>query len=555
MSSYLAQQQQNQHGASHHVNKEAQLRELNKLQALSANIQVPRSTGKGYTNLDVEAFKDAIDLHVENHFETAVARQQRQHDARQLSRGMTGEQRRMFDRELGKEEERVLRAEIGGWKTDDFAVVKTLGQGGFGVVRLVQHRGSRDVYAMKQMNKSAFPKKNDLQRLMSERKCLVALSNGSPASQFFVQLYACFHDDAHLYMIMEFLQGGDLISLLCERKRLSESETRFYIAELIEALDYIHSMGFVHRDIKPDNICFSRQGHLKLLDFGLCKEVVDHWKASTDFLKTLPPQHVLCDDNDQTVTVEDYLANLENDRRRHLNSWVGTPQYMAPEIVNRETYTKSVDFWAAGVVMYDCLVGSTPFNPRVGESEPPQIQKADAVTRVIYKIQKWQHYFSKAIQRGRQANYLPSNAVDLLGCLVTPTNLRLNADQIRQHRFFHGLNFGKLLSMPAPIVPRVSSSLDTSKFPQHKEVPLPHWQNLNRSMDRIRYEAFDFTQCQAPDVHMIAAQVKNETQMPTLLEQRGQHAAATLAGNKASVKMPQVTGQYKPTRGVVPSRR
>eukprot|EP00392_Amoebophrya_sp_AT5.2_P016456 g16718.t1 len=421
---------------------QAQLRELNKLQASSAHI-VPQKP-KGYTNLDLDAFKEAIDLHVEAHFEGAVARQNRAQEAKYHMKNMTEGQKKMFEKAMGKEEERVLKAEMGGWKTDDFSVVKTLGQGGFGVVRLVQHKHTREVYAMKQMQKSAFPKKNDLQRLMSERKCLVALAT---SANYFVQLNACFQDDHHLYMIMEFLQGGDLISLLCERKRLTESETRFYIAELVEALDHIHKLGFVHRDIKPDNICFSRSGHLKLLDFGLCKEVVDHWKESTELLRSLPPNHVLCDDNDQQYTVQEYLRNLEQDKRRHLNSWVGTPQYMAPEIVNRETYTKLVDFWAAGVVMYDCLVGSTPFNPRVGESEPPQIQKADAVTRVIYKIQKWQHYFNKALQRGRQASLLHADAVDLLNSLVTPVANRFGAEQIRAHRFFQGLKFHRLPDM------------------------------------------------------------------------------------------------------------
>ncbi|CAD7941383.1 unnamed protein product [Amoebophrya sp. A120] len=535
--------------------KEAQLRELSKLHALSRDVQVPKLQKGGYTTADVEAFKEAIDTHVEHHWDTAYARQERQIEARSLAKPMTSDQKRRFEAELGRQEEKLLQAEIGGWRTDDFSVVKTLGQGGFGVVRLVQHKQSKEVFAMKQMQKTAFPKKNDLARLMAERKCLVAL--GGSGGQYFVQLYACFADDHHLFMIMEFLQGGDLISLLCDRKRLSEAETRFYIAELIEALGFIHELGFVHRDIKPDNICFSRQGHLKLLDFGLCKEVVDHYKESADFLKQLPSHHVMYDDNDEKVTVGEYLHSLEQDKRRHLNSWVGTPQYMAPEIVNRETYTKAVDFWAAGVVMYDCLVGSTPFNPRVGEAEPPQIQKADAVTRVIYKIQKWQHYFGKAVQRGRQAGYLKDPAVELLNSLVTPVQQRLAFAQIKQHKFFQNLQFGNLYQQTAPIIPKVSSTLDTSKFPQHKETPLPHWQNLSRTMDRIRYENFDFvsTVNTVKTPPQVAQAIRAEHQMPTLLSSKPGNAHDAHSAQKPTItnKLPNAAARNGHNTRLVPN--
>lgn len=170
--------------------------------------------------------------------------------------------RRFLDRER-----RGVLASCRRWRTDDFESVCVICKGSFGMVRLVKLVGSEppEYYALKQMKKSSCRRKNQRNGAFAERDLLA-----DARSRWIVSLRATFLDQDHLYMVMEFLQGGDLLTHLQNRKTFSLEETRFYMAELLEALDTVHRSGFVHRDVKPDNIVLMANGHLKLLDFGLC---------------------------------------------------------------------------------------------------------------------------------------------------------------------------------------------------------------------------------------------------------------------------------------------
>lgn len=169
-------------------------------------------------------------------------------------------------RNFSAQERLGLMAKCKMWNTDRFEPVRVLGEGAFGVVHLVREIDTGEYRALKQMDKDRCIKKNSRDAAYAELDILA-----KNRSRWFVELYATFQDAENIYTVMEFLQGGDLVGRLIAEGRLSEDETRFYMAELLEALDTVHSAGYVHRDVKPENMVFSSSGHLKLLDFGLAR--------------------------------------------------------------------------------------------------------------------------------------------------------------------------------------------------------------------------------------------------------------------------------------------
>lgn len=148
----------------------------------------------------------------------------------------------------------------------DFDMITVIGKGAFGEVILVRHLKSGNYYAMKKLRKADMMRKEQITHAWSERHVLVAADH-----PFVCQLCFSFQNKDFLYLVMEFLPGGDLMTLLIERDTLSEDDARFYVAEMVVAIDSVHKLGFIHRDIKPDNLLIDRDGHLKLSDFGLCK--------------------------------------------------------------------------------------------------------------------------------------------------------------------------------------------------------------------------------------------------------------------------------------------
>lgn len=148
----------------------------------------------------------------------------------------------------------------------DFEMITVIGRGAFGEVMLVRHRSNARYYAMKKLRKADMLRKEQVNHAWSERHVLVAANH-----PFVCQLCYAFQNKDYLYLVMEFLPGGDLMTLLIERDTLSEDQARFYIAEMVIAIDTIHKLGFIHRDVKPDNLLIDKDGHLKLSDFGLCK--------------------------------------------------------------------------------------------------------------------------------------------------------------------------------------------------------------------------------------------------------------------------------------------
>jgi protein-serine/threonine kinase len=353
-------------------------------------------------------------------------------------------------RALGQKESQFLRLRRTRLGLDDFSTVKVIGKGAFGEVRLVQKVDTGKIYAMKTLLKSEMHKKDQLAHVKAERDVLAEAD-----SPWVVSLYYSFQDAEYLYLIMEFLPGGDLMTMLIKYDTFSEDVTRFYIAECVLAIEAIHKLGFIHRDIKPDNILIDERGHIKMSDFGLSTGF--HKTHDSAYYQRLlegkqnpPPSNRNSVMNDQifmTLSSKDKIATWKANRRVMAYSTVGTPDYIAPEIFLQQGYGMECDWWSLGAIMFECLVGWPPFC-------------SENAHETYRKILAWREtlYFPDDVHLSREAE-------DLIRRLITSADQRLNLDGIKNHAFFRGVDWSTIRNIEAPFVPQLKSMTDTAYFP------------------------------------------------------------------------------------------
>jgi len=356
--------------------------------------------------------------------------------------------------QLGKKESTFLRLRRTKLGLDDFRTVKVIGKGAFGEVRLVQKKDTGKIYAMKTLKKDEMLKKDQLAHVRAERDVLA--ESDSP---WVVQLFYSFQDPAYLYLIMEFLPGGDLMSMLIKYDTFSEDVTRFYIAECVLAIEAVHKLGFIHRDIKPDNILIDKDGHVKLSDFGLStgfhkqhdsnyyQRLLDPTNNNAQGPGPAARNSVMVNSINLTMSSKDQIATWKANRRKLAYSTVGTPDYIAPEIFLQKGYGNECDWWSLGAITFECLVGYPPFC-------------SESTHETYQKIMQWQQYliFPEDV-------HLSAEAEDLLRRLITSQDQRLDVDQIKRHPFFFGVDWDTIRRIDAPFVPHLRSITDTSYFP------------------------------------------------------------------------------------------
>lgn len=181
---------------------------------------------------------------------------------------LSPQEQELIKQEIQHKEAELLRLSRAKISVRDYEPLKIIGRGAFGEVRVCRHKKDREIVAIKKMKKTEMIYKNQVAHVRAERDILAVANN-----PWIVELKCSFQDEKFLYLVMEFLQGGDLMTLLMERDILSEDESRFYIAETILAVESVHALNYIHRDLKPDNLLIGKDGHVKLSDFGLCKHV------------------------------------------------------------------------------------------------------------------------------------------------------------------------------------------------------------------------------------------------------------------------------------------
>lgn len=301
---------------------------------------------------------------------------------------------------------------------NDFYVIKVIGRGAFGEVQLVRHKVSKAVYAMKLLSKFEMIKRSDSAFFWEEREIMAHTT-----SPWIVKLHFAFQDAKNLYMVMDYMAGGDLVNLMSNYD-IPEKWAKFYGAEVVLALDAIHSMGFIHRDVKPDNMLLDKHGHLKLADFGTC-------------------------------------MRMDRDGMVRSDTAVGTPDYISPEVLKSQGgegyYGRECDWWSVGVFLYELLIGDTPFY-------------ADSLVGTYGKIMDHKNslLFPDDIEISKDAKHL-------ICSFLTDRNLRIGQKgiaEIQKHRFFINdqWDWNNIRDAVPPVVPELLSDDDATHF---DDIPEP----------------------------------------------------------------------------------
>ncbi|GFS31090.1 AGC (cAMP-dependent, cGMP-dependent and protein kinase C) kinase family protein [Actinidia rufa] len=353
---------------------------------------------------------------------------------------------------LEKKETEYMRLQRHKMGADDFEPLTMIGKGAFGEVRVCREKKTSHVYAMKKLKKSEMLRRGQVEHVKAERNLLAEVD-----SNCIVKLYCSFQDEEYLYLIMEYLPGGDMMTLLMRKDTLTEDEARFYVGETVLAIESIHKHNYIHRDIKPDNLLLDRYGHMKLSDFGLCKPLDCSNLHEKDFSVASNLSGALQSDGRPAVpkrTQQEQLQHWQRNRRMLAYSTVGTPDYIAPEVLLKKGYGMECDWWSLGAIMYEMLVGYPPFY-------------SDEPMSTCRKIVNWRTH----LKFPEEAKLSPE-AKDLISKLLCNVDQRLGtkgADEIKAHPWFDGIEWHKLYQMKAAFIPEVNDELDTQNFEKFEE--------------------------------------------------------------------------------------
>ncbi|KAJ6805895.1 serine/threonine-protein kinase 38 isoform X1 [Iris pallida] len=422
------------------------------------------TTGSRLTMERVAATKQYIENHYKSHMKNIQERKERRWvlEKQLASARVSQEEQINLIKDLERKETEYMRLKRHKICVDDFELLTIIGRGAFGEVRLCREKTSGNIFAMKKLKKSEMLSRGQVEHVRAERNLLAEV-----ASHCIVKLYYSFQDAEYLYLIMEYLPGGDVMTLLIREDTLTESVARFYVAQSVLAIESIHKHNYIHRDIKPDNLLLDKNGHMKLSDFGLCKPI----DCAT--LSTLNENEPLDDDNlsesmdldgcfsdngSRWKSATEQLQHWQMNRRKLAFSTVGTPDYIAPEVLLKKGYGMECDWWSLGAIMYEMLVGYPPF------------YSDDPIT-TCRKIVNWKGH----LKFPEDARLTPE-ARDLICRLLCDVDHRLGsggADQIKAHPWFRDVIWDKLYEMEAAFKPEVNGELDTQNFLKFDEMDPP----------------------------------------------------------------------------------
>lgn len=297
-------------------------------------------------------------------------------------------------------------------KLADFDLRETVGTGTFGRVRIVKLKGdSRRVpFALKMLKKSEIIRLKQVEHVKSEKEILLSIEH-----PFIVTLVSAFQDEKRLYMLMEFVNGGELFSYLRKQSRLSIDDARFYAGEILLAFSYLHDRNIVYRDLKPENLLLDSQGHIKITDFGFAKVIETR-------------SYTLC----------------------------GTPEYLAPEIIQSKGHSKGVDYWALGILLFEMVAGYPPFY----DENPFGIYQKILAGKIEYPKNYFDEHSKSLISK-----LLVQDFSKRLGCLTG------KSEDVKRHKFFKGVDWEALLNrqIEPPYIPPVKALDDNSMFDKYPE--------------------------------------------------------------------------------------
>lgn len=327
-------------------------------------------------------------------------------NSNEIKRGYTSDKNANSQEEGSSSKDYVSKVTI-----DQFSFVRVLGKGSFGKVMLAEHKVTNDYFAIKVLKKDIIIQDDDVECTLTERRIL-ALSANHP---YLTALHSSFQTKDRLYFVMEFVNGGDLMFQIQRSRKFDENRARFYSAEVILALIFLHKNGIIYRDLKLDNILLDSEGHCKIADFGMCKEGIFDGKLTSTFC--------------------------------------GTPDYIAPEILQELDYGFGVDWWALGVLMYEMMAGQPPFEA----DNEDDLFESILHDEVLYPV--WLTKDAVSILK----SFMTKNPNRRLGCVTANGG----EDAIKKHSFFHNKIDWTALEerqLKPPFKPKVKDEKDTSNF-------------------------------------------------------------------------------------------
>ena len=340
----------------------------------------------------------------------------------------------------------------------DFEPLKIIGKGAFGEVRVCRYIPNNTIVAIKKMKKEEMHKKNQVLHVRAERDVLSEAKN-----EWIVDLKFSFQDQNYLYLGMEFLPGGDLMSLLMAKDILPEQEAKFYAAEIVMAIESVHKLDCIHRDLKPDNVLIDSDGHIKLSDFGLTKKLdiklIDNNLQNE--LRNFGNNNYGSNSNSRFKNLSyaqqfsQFKSMKSKKRRAFAYSTVGTPDYIAPEVIRQKGYGQEIDWWSLGVIMFEMMIGYPPFF-------------SESSTETCKKILDWKN----TLNIRPEAN-ISKEAEDILRKLITDPENRLGvngAEEIKSHPFFKGIDWNHIKeTLIPPFIPDLKNNYDTKYFDEFEE--------------------------------------------------------------------------------------
>lgn len=454
----------------------------------------PMPTLKNKTNLRENKLQDRcksinyrrhMEQHIENLFKYLRDREQRRTACEKDIASNTVSTIKALQAKRESQYLRSLRTRI---SKSDFDLLEHLGAGAIGTVWLVRKNSnltcgpiskSTDetqplLYAMKVVKTRQVYQQGHMAHVKAERDILAEADN-----EWIVKLFYSFQDRENLYFILEYIPGGDMMGLLSKKSRFEQDMARFYIAEISLALQFVHDMGFIHRDIKPDNILIDARGHIKLTDFGLCTGF--RWTHDSRYYRddtsnsntnSYDNSYSPVDDDHPTITKALTQRQIEHSSRKRSLSLVGSPNYIAPEVLRQAfcrqetTNEKLCDWWSVGVILFEMVIGYCPFidvqrlrkqcyNP--AEDHPGHIQK---------RILDWPNHlsFDIILDNGKRPS---AEVVDVMRGLLCEPEDRICQEGIvdlKKHPFFHGIDWENIRNTTAPYIPELNSAYDTQHF-------------------------------------------------------------------------------------------
>lgn len=347
-----------------------------------------------------------------------------------------------------KAERELLAQRRAKLRLAQFHIVTQVGQGGYGEVYLARKRETGELCALKRLRKRVLVKMDEVRHVLTERDILTATR-----SPWLVRLLYAFQDPEYIYLAMEYVPGGDFRTLLNNSGVLREEHARFYISEMLVSVNELHKLGYIHRDLKPENFLIDATGHIKLTDFGLAAGAINPGR-----IESLKRKLDQVKDTDLVYRTPAERGSLYQQMRaqnvRYADSVVGSPDYMAPEVLRGREYGTSVDYWSLGCILYEFLCGFPPFSGAYPEE-------------TWANLKNWQKVLQRPVYdkpEDLQFN-LTDTAWDIITRLInTPERRYRSLSEVQAHPFFRGVDLTRMREVPAPFVPQLETDTDTGYF-------------------------------------------------------------------------------------------